>query len=202
MSADGTLYGTTAYGGTAGEGTVFQLTPPTTPGGAWTETVLYSFVPGSGKGSLPFGNLALGKQGALFGTAFGGGPARACNTSRAAGEVFELAPPTMAGGTWTAASLHAFGSTGDGCQPYSGVVMGRSGVLYGTTLWGGANNSGTVFWLTPPATAGHPWTETVYSLSAGAYPYGGLAIGPSGALFGTTSGGGTGGGGTVFELIP
>jgi uncharacterized repeat protein (TIGR03803 family) len=39
----GTLYGTSYYGGTAGYGTVFSLTPPAAAGGAWTETVLYSF---------------------------------------------------------------------------------------------------------------------------------------------------------------
>ena len=42
----GNLYGTTQYGGAAGNGTVFQLSPPSTKGDAWTETVLYSFMGG------------------------------------------------------------------------------------------------------------------------------------------------------------
>jgi hypothetical protein len=40
---NGALYGTTASGGSASSGTVFQLVPPTVSGGAWTEHVLYSF---------------------------------------------------------------------------------------------------------------------------------------------------------------
>ena len=48
----GNLYGTTAYGGAgncilvsglAGCGTVYELSPPAQKGGAWTETILYSF---------------------------------------------------------------------------------------------------------------------------------------------------------------
>jgi uncharacterized repeat protein (TIGR03803 family) len=36
--------------------------------------------------------------------------------------------------------------TGDGASPYSGVTD-VNGVLYGTTVYGGANNLGTVFSL-------------------------------------------------------
>jgi hypothetical protein len=49
MDTKGNLYGTTSEGGAYlsgtmyGAGTVFELTPPTTSGGSWTESVLYSF---------------------------------------------------------------------------------------------------------------------------------------------------------------
>lgn len=39
----GVLYGTTVVGGSAGYGTVFSLTPPASPGGGWTATVLHNF---------------------------------------------------------------------------------------------------------------------------------------------------------------
>src|SRR5579863_6298578 len=39
----GKLYGTTSLGGPSGDGTVFQISPPSSPGGAWTGTLLYSF---------------------------------------------------------------------------------------------------------------------------------------------------------------
>ena len=39
----GNLYGTTQYGGTTGNGTIFKLSPPSTKGGQWTESVLYNF---------------------------------------------------------------------------------------------------------------------------------------------------------------
>src|SRR5579863_3712465 len=78
----GNLYGTTAYGGTGdcvllgtkvGCGTVYEMTPPQTKGGKWTETVLYSF-PSPKQGYLPNGNLVFDAAGNLYGaTEFGGG---------------------------------------------------------------------------------------------------------------------------------
>src|SRR5579863_7120062 len=43
VGENGVLYGTTRYGGTSNGGTVFQLTPPSSESGAWTETILYRF---------------------------------------------------------------------------------------------------------------------------------------------------------------
>jgi uncharacterized repeat protein (TIGR03803 family) len=55
-----------------------------------------------------------------------------------------------------------------------------------------------------PATAA-PQAATLYSFKGdndGAVPYGTLVGGPDGALYGTTSGGGKGGFGTIFKLTP
>ena len=58
-------------------------------------------------------------------------------------------------------TLHTFSiGTGDGEFPYGGLIFDAQGALYGTTADGGANGLGTVFKLTPPATAGGSWTET------------------------------------------
>jgi uncharacterized repeat protein (TIGR03803 family) len=62
--------------------------------------------------------------------------------------VFELTPS----GTETV--LHSFGASGDGLQPVGGLVMDKSGNLYGTTIEGGAyscggSGCGTVFKVTP-----------------------------------------------------
>src|SRR5579871_4167998 len=63
VDSAGNLYGTTQGGGVGncriapppgGCGTVFELTPPSTPGGAWTETVLYRFT-GDTDGGNPWG---------------------------------------------------------------------------------------------------------------------------------------------------
>src|SRR5579863_989240 len=43
MAESGVLYGVTTDGGTLQMGTVFSLTPPGSPGGVWTEAVLWSF---------------------------------------------------------------------------------------------------------------------------------------------------------------
>jgi uncharacterized repeat protein (TIGR03803 family) len=137
FDSKGELYGTTAYGGSSGGGTVFQLSPPTSSGGSWAETVLYSFG-GTGDGAHPRASLILGSNGDLYGTTYGGG-------TPGGGTVFQLSPPASPGGSWTEAVLHSFGSTGGGNLPRASLIFGSNGDLYGTTLSGGASNDGTVF---------------------------------------------------------
>jgi len=196
LSSGGTLLGTTGYGGTYGDGTVFKLTPPT-GGGNWTEAVLHSF---SGKdGSFPYAGVIVNSKGVLFGTTTFGG-------AFGQGVVFQLAPPTAPGGVWTETVLHSFMGS-DGAYPYAGLTVTASGTLYGTTELGGASNAGTVFSLTPPPGPGKTWTEAVlYSFTDGndgGFPYGGLLRANNGVLYGTTNFGGANGVyGTVFELAP
>ncbi len=254
----GVLYGTTKNGGgvetESSFGTVFELRPPTSPGGHWRESVLFSFV--GCCGANPAAGVVIGGGGVLYGTTeFGGarclGPAIGCGTvfqlasgtetvlfnfpfSSAGpvaamvigpggvsygttsgytenggvgpGTVFSLAPPASPGEAWTETLLHSFTGGSDGFGPYAPVAIGSGGVLYGTTAAGGTSNAGTVFSLTPPASPGGSWTETVlYSFTGGtdgADPVAGLAIGENGALYGTTSGGGASNAGTVFALRP
>src|SRR5271154_2455760 len=70
--ASGLLYGT-VQGGTSGNGAVFQLTPPATSGGSWTEAILYSFTGENGDGASPQGSPVVGINGALYGTTYYGG---------------------------------------------------------------------------------------------------------------------------------
>ncbi|MGA2591455.1 MAG: hypothetical protein ABSH32_16160, partial [Bryobacteraceae bacterium] len=62
MDKTGALYGVTYLGGASGFGSVFQLIPPAVAGGAWTESVLYSFAGGT-DGSHPYGALAINTKG-------------------------------------------------------------------------------------------------------------------------------------------
>jgi uncharacterized repeat protein (TIGR03803 family) len=220
----GALYGTTGDGGTANYGTVFKLTPPVTAGGVWGKTVLYNFTGGAG-GGYPFTGLIFDQSGALYGTTAQGGAGCALE-KKGCGTVFKLSPPPkrckIGGGPddpcrfWTETVLHSF-TGADGSLPVAGVIFDQSGALYGTTAQGGAGcalekkGCGTVFNLTPPATAGAAWTETLlHSFTGGAdgaYPRGGLIFDKTGALYGTTFDGGTsrlcvGGCGTVFKLTP
>jgi hypothetical protein len=73
--------------------------------------------------------------------------------------VFELSP--SAGGTWTEAILHNFGTNSkDATLPYSGLILDSSGNLYGTTYGGGAHTfGGTAFELSPKARGS--WTEKI-----------------------------------------
>ena len=122
------LYGTTQSGGTGASGTVFSLTPPGSPGAAWTETVSYSFTGGS-DGRAPngvvVGSGANGVQ-VLYGTTVLGG------TSDSLGVVFSLTPSGL-GATWTEEVLHAFTGKQDGEYPVGNIAAGPDGALYVAT---------------------------------------------------------------------
>ena len=202
IGAGGVLYGTTIAGGTFDWGTVFSLTPPASPGAAWSETVLHSFASGR-NGASPYAAVVIGPGGGLYGTTSTGGTAE-CGT------VFTLKPPASPGGAWTEGTLYSFACAPDGNGPVASVVMGGDGALYGTTGSGGDGNCssgcGTVFSLTPPASPGGAWTEAVLgfggSPSEGASPRAGVVIGPGGVLYGTTLDGGISNNGTVFAWKP
>jgi uncharacterized repeat protein (TIGR03803 family) len=188
----GVLYGTTIVGGGSsacigGCGTVFRLTSTRT---GYAESILYRF---HGKdGSEPQGPL-LEDKGALYGVTLIGG-------ASGNGTVFKLAPKVW-GYTFTA--LHSFNGAGDGSQPSGGLIADQSGSLYGTTQFFGSKKSGTVFKLTPTK-SGYAFSViyTFHGGNDGAYPLAGLIADTAGALYGTTSGGGTGKQGTVFKLTP
>ena len=157
-----------------------------------TLSTAYSFT-NLGDGGFPEAGLAMSSSGALFGTTSSGGAGW--------GSVFELVP---SGGTWTEVTLYDFTGGADGGNPIGDLVIGKSGVLYGTTNSGGANGYGTVFQVAPVAGGG--WNQKVlYSFAGGndgAFPAAGLAMASTGALFGTTYSGGSSGLGTVFEMLP
>jgi len=217
VGAGGTLFGVTSDGGYDGGfcsgwegcGTVFSLTPPAAAGGPWTEAILRAFNPGVGDGNRPKAGLVIGPGGVLYGTTFGGGQGYAgCEGDGGAGggTVFSLTPPSAAGEPMTETILHEFGvSEGDGCSPATTLVLGPNGVLYGTTEYGGASNDGTAFGLTPPASAGGSWIETIlHSFSGkadGRYPNE-LTLAPDGTLYGTTTVGGAYAQGTMFAITP
>jgi uncharacterized repeat protein (TIGR03803 family) len=126
----GILYGTTAYGGTTNNGTVFTLNAAT-----GVEKVIYSFLGGT-DGANPYSSVVLAGTN-LFGTTFNAG-------AFGYGTIFKV---TTAG---KETILHSFNSafpTLDGSFPYAGLTLYK-GILYGTTTLGGASNLGTVFSIT------------------------------------------------------
>ncbi len=199
FDGSGNLYGTTAAGGTFGEGTVFELSP--NGGGGWTETVLYSFQNEASDGISPSAGLVFDTAGNLYGTTSLGGNPSACG-SNGCGTVFELIP--VAGGGWTEKIIYVFGQT-DGYEPEAGLIIDKAGNLYGTTLFGGTYGYGAAFELSPEV--GGNWNLTTlqsFNISGddGAYLYGGLLLDAKGNLYGTTFRGGASDEGTVFELSP
>lgn len=194
--AAGNLYGTTTLGGTAGVGTVFELTKPQAPG-AWTETVLYTFA-GLPDGSQPYGGLIFDSAGNLYGTTCQGGTSDA-------GIVYQLAPPVRQDGAWTENILYSFDSNnGDGICPQGDLIFDQAGNLYGTTYEGGPG-VGTVFKLAPPTVKGGAWTQTIlhgFGGSEGTSPRAAVIFDREGSLYGTLYNNGAFGAGAVFQLKP
>jgi hypothetical protein len=195
VSPSGVVYGTTYLGGSAtacgssGCGTVFELTPPSSAGGAWIESLIYGFS-GYPNGKQPQTGLVLGAGGALYGSADGA--------------VFELTPPVSPDGAWTETTVYNFsGALDSGGPPTGNLAVGPSGSILGTTAFGGAYGKGKVFELTPPASPGGAWTlALLYSFSGfgdGSQPDTGVVFGGGGAIYGTTYKGGAGYG-AVFGL--
>jgi uncharacterized repeat protein (TIGR03803 family) len=137
--AAGNLYSTTQFGGAYGQGTVFKLAPPAQPGGAWTETVLYSFTGGTDGGmeGQSFANVIQDAAGNLYGTTPFGGDSSCNITFLPCGVVFKLAPPAQPSGAWTETVLYSFTGGTDGGFPLAGLIQDAAGNLYGTTSGGG-----------------------------------------------------------------
>ena len=116
-----------------------------------------------------------------------------------------MTPPAGGGSNWSETILYSFAGSGDANFPSGGLVADQAGNLYGVTLIGGANNLGAVYQLASPVAEGGSWTETVifsFSGSDGTLPFGRLQFDETGALYGTTTSGGSGQAGTVFKLTP
>lgn len=215
LDRKGNLYGTTNGGGSQacpyqsiGCGTVFELSPPTSPGEVWTESVLYSFCGNNSDnkcldGAEPTSALTSDLSGNLYGTTQTGG-----NGRLSVGAVFELSPSRKG---WTEKVIYSFCSIGqgnacpDGQQPMGGVSFDKSGNLYGTTELGGSKNlegDGIVYKLSQGPGG---WTEKVILQGRdkdGGAPLGAPNLDSMGRIYGTYSGGGTNGAGGVFRIVP
>ncbi|MGA7695570.1 MAG: choice-of-anchor tandem repeat GloVer-containing protein [Candidatus Sulfotelmatobacter sp.] len=207
----GNIYGTAANAGMFGFGEVFELSPPALEGDPWTENILYNFEAGS-DGANPSSGVVIDDKGVLYGEVFLGSVGR--------GDIYELVPPAIPGGSWSTSTVYLFcvdsSPCPDGNQPSGGLVSDGEGNLYGTTALGGDTLTccGIVFKLTKPPGGGIPWTETVlYTFlglssghSDGSTPMGGVILDKDGNVYGTTldggdpSGCGGDGCGTVFKL--
>jgi len=182
--SSGNLYGVTSSGGDDYCGVLFEVPYPYDG----TETVLHSFNCGS-DGGYPYGGVALGPEGVLYGTAY------------YYGTDYYGTAWSYSLGTSTFTVLYNFTGT-TGAYPFGGVTLGPGHMLYGTTYYGGANDYGTVYQVNPKTK-----TEKVlhsFDYSDGAYPYEGLVFtydnAHVGIVYGTTYYGGSSGYGTVFRV--
>ncbi len=201
IGSNGNFYGTTAYGGASNFGTVFQVT---------TNGILTTLASFSGtNGAMPQAGLTLGLDGNFYGTTTYGGISNV-------GTIFQATPD---GGLKTLVDFNNI----NGALPYGQLTLGSDGDLYGTTFGGGINTGpfevtsnssigvfGTVFRVTTNGTLTTLADLTMHESYGGIYaglegaigwnPYGKLIQGANGYFYGTTSGGGTNGSGTIFQV--
>lgn len=197
--AAGNLYGVADDGGEFCCGTVYMID---TTG---EETILYSFS-GGPDGSGPSSVLIADSEGNLYGTTVGGGNGE-CGGS-GCGVVFELSP--QSDGSWTETTLYTFCSLSncaDGEEPIAGpLVRDAAGNLYGTTYFGGTDDDGVVFELSP--TGKEMVLHNFTGGKDGAFPWAGLTKDSAGNLYGVAEEGGDTncyaphGCGVVFKLAP
>jgi uncharacterized repeat protein (TIGR03803 family) len=187
LGTDGNFYGTTNLGGNSQHaGTIYKITP------AGKLTTLYSFCPASpcNDGKFPLG-LTQASNGNFYGVAADDG----VNNN---GTIFEF---SRLGVFTVLYSFCAQPNCADGSSPYSSLMQGSNGTLYGTTYEGGAYNRGTAYEITPTGKF-----KTIHSFCAepecvdGDGPLAGLVEDANGNLYGTTFYGGGNSLGTVFEI--
>jgi uncharacterized repeat protein (TIGR03803 family) len=191
VDRDGNVYGMTPTGGTYGLGTIFRIYHG--PRGGWNFRVIHTFTGGADGGSGSAGRMIV-HNGYLFGAATTGG-------AHGSGVVFKLTPREV--GEWDFRTIYSFQGQPDGSFPYGALLFDRSGNIYGTTYYGGTNNIGAVYELSPRPVG--EWEERLlYSFQGGTdgnSPISNLIFDNAGNLYGTTSEGGLGSG-TIFQLSP
>ena len=191
LGSDGNFYGTTDSGGADDKGSVFKMTPE----GVLTTLVEFSGNGATDVGAFPRGALTLGSDGDFYGTTEFGGFG-----SNDVGTVFKVTPE---GALTTLVDFATRGGGGVGASPAAALVLGSDGNFYGTTVFDGATDSGTVFKMTPAGVA----TRLVEFTGAmgpnlGRAPKAALVQGRDGDFYGTTHYGGADDKGTVFKMTP
>ena len=179
QATNGDFYGTTENGGANNDGTVYKITP------AGVLTTLHSF--DGTDGNQPIAGVIQATDGNLYGTASLGG-------SSHGGTVFKMTP---SGALSTLYNFCSLSSCADGEGLFAGVVQASDGNFYGATVFGGTNNDGTVYKLTP---AGVLTTLHSFDATDGQAPMAPPVQATDGNLYGTTGSGGVNNQGTAFEI--
>lgn len=196
QGTDGNLYGTTQLGPWPSNGFGFKMTPL----GKFS-LFDYSCTENYCTGSKPYVGLVLASDGNFYGTTYSGGDGAYRSNRYPGGTVFQLNPQS---GLSTIYSFCSEVACDDGDDPYSTLIQGSDGNLYGMTVIGGLNNLGTVFVIT---TGGSLTTLHSFASTEGNTPYGALIQASDGNFYGATGYGGSGanctlsgGCGTIFKI--
>ena len=183
----GNLIGTTAAGGSSGNGTIYRMSPD----GILVTLLDFTGDSGPNRGTAPSGALVRGNDGSYYGTTRGSYPRM--------GTVFRFTP---GGELVTLVEFTGWVGPNLGSKPLAGLTLGADNSFYGTTSEGGLYNDGTVFRVTPGGVFSTLLDFGFAYPSKGRNPSSELILGADGALYGTAANGGIEGNGTVFRLPP
>jgi uncharacterized repeat protein (TIGR03803 family) len=141
LNSDGSLYGTSAWGGKYNYGTIFKITPNNK--GADVQ-VLYDFCSKQDQnescldGDRPSGAVVFDASGGLIGSTIAGGTYDEGTIYRLQGSKQKV--------------LHSFCRNINSCEgrePEAGVLLDAQGDIFGATPLGGDKDAGSIFELTP-----------------------------------------------------
>ncbi len=182
LATDGMLYGTASLGGMSNSGCIFRMQT----NGADYE-VLHTFIGAPLDGASPETGLLEGQDGLLYGVTYSGGISNL-------GCLFRLSRDGAGFDMLKSFTL----ASGDAATPMSRLVWGTNGLLYGTTVLGGAYKKGAVFQMAPNG-AGFQLAHS-FNQTNGANPCAELLSGSDGRLYGVAESGGGTTNGVVFGM--
>ena len=178
-ATDGNFYVAASEGGANSGGAILRIAPD------GTAAVMHSFLGDATEGAVPYSGAIQASDGNLYGTTFLGG-------AKSVGTVYKMALD----GTFS--TLYSFTNASQApYQPYTSLVQGPDGALYGTTLRGGTANQGAIYRI---ALDGTFTTLLNFTGPNGANPEGQLVVGADNALYGTTMTGGDSDRGTIYKI--
>jgi uncharacterized repeat protein (TIGR03803 family) len=179
LGTDGNFYGTEEFGGSAGYGVLFKVTP------SGTFTALHEFS-GESDGGYPHAAPTEASDGNFYGTTENGAGFMGAT-------VYKYAPS----GSGTFTTIYEFSEATD-YGILAPLIQGSNGNLYGTAYYG-SNNCGAIFELT---TAGTLVTQYNFTCEGGTNPAAPLLQASDGNFYGTTYTGSGNSGGMVFKMTP
>jgi uncharacterized repeat protein (TIGR03803 family) len=185
QGANGNFYGTSRFAGDSNEGSVFEVST------AGQFKLLYSFCSSSGcpNGQVPSAPLTLGADGNYYGTTSNGGTH---SIGGDGGTIFKITPAGTLTFLYNFCADVSGESCLDGMSPQAALLQSTDGFLYGTTQFGGTENTGTLFRITRGGTF-----TSLHNLEG--VPTA-LIQAADGSIYGTTSSGGANKAGSVFKI--
>ncbi|BDI29747.1 hypothetical protein CCAX7_17980 [Capsulimonas corticalis] len=190
LGPDGNYYGVAWNRGPSGAGTLYSITP------AGVFRVVHAFT--GSEGSYPRTQLVIGPDGYFYGACGAGG-------ANGTGTVYKA---DLSGNITV---LHNFGPMDnkyrgpDGVDPDGEIAVGSDGTIYGSTILGGPNGTGTIYKIDSAGneTLLHVFSADTYGTNTdGAYNWTGLMRAADGNLYGVNYRGGKYSYGVAYQCTP